>query len=89
MSTQLTRADTGDASFRQLVLIQAFQACGRCGEVASCAWPLVHWNPALGVAVIKWRDLEKSNEKPVVLVPSCESMDGDAYAAFADAAVCN
>ena len=40
----LTKANTPDAFFRKLVLLQDFYAAGRGGEVAGLKWELAEWD---------------------------------------------
>jgi hypothetical protein len=89
IAAKLTKANSKDGAFRKLVIMLSFMACGRCGEVVSVAWYLLKWNYALGVPVITWRDFKNSKDKPVVLLCSLESSDGDILIAFGDAAAHN
>ena len=82
----LSGAGTQEAAFRKLVIMLSFLACGRCGEVASLAWPLVKWDHALGAPILMWRDYKNSKDKPVVLLCNNSNSDGDIFLAFADAA---
>jgi len=87
ITVRLAEAGTQDAAFRKLVILMSFIAAGRCGEVASVAWPLIRWDYALGVPVVKWRDIKSSKDKPVVLLPSRLSSDGDIFIGLGDCAV--
>jgi integrase len=78
---------TQDAIMRALVLILCFMACGRCGEVAYLDWKVVEWDLALGVAVLMWRDVKNSKEKPVPLLPDLLIWSNDFYLVSAFAAV--
>lgn len=75
-----------DASFKKVVIILSFQACGRCGEVASCSWRLIMWNYTYQAPVFTWIQLKTSTSKPVVLLPSRDSMKRDVHVAVSDAA---
>jgi len=84
--SSLTLADSADSHFRKLVILQAFMACGRCGEVATCAWSHITWNPALNIPIINWYDLKTSKMKLVAIVTAKESWETDLYIAYGDAA---
>jgi hypothetical protein len=87
ITVKLAEAGTQDAAFRRLVVLMSFIAAGRCGEVASVAWPLIRWDYALGIPIVKWRDIKNNKDKPVVLLPSRLSSDGDIFIGLGDCAV--
>ena len=84
--SSLTLADSADSHFRKLVILQAFMACGRCGEVATCAWSHIKWNPALNIPIINWYDLKTSKMKLVAILPAMKSWEIDLNIAYGDAA---
>jgi len=84
--SSLTLVDSADAQFRKLVILQAFMACGRCGEVATCAWSHIKWNPALNIPILNWYDLKTSKMKLVAILPAMKSWEFDLYLAYGDAA---
>lgn len=61
-------------------------ACGRCGEVATCAWSHIKWNPALNIPIINWYDLKTSKMKLVAILPAMKSWEIGLNIAYGDAA---
>jgi hypothetical protein len=84
--SNLTMANTAEANFRKLVMLNCFMAVGRSGEVGTGGWGLIKFHPALKLYVQSWYEYKTSKVKPVPILPACVSWELDMYLIQGDAA---
>ena len=85
--SSLTRANTQEAAFRKLVILQTFSAVGRGGEVAATTVNQIEQSRAFLLHKLLWYNFKTNKFKPAVILPAFQEWSSDLMLAYADATI--